>query len=540
MHKFSSAYDYLVCDNCKDIMGDEDAIYYGWSTSRNDVDNTKGNVSPDYVHLCQDCQETHCPECAEKTEKQICRNNMCIDADECRQCGEYVDEGQFCKSKECEEKRNPYLAVDFNSHTAYTVRFIHCDGIDCCAEYTPEFDRVPDGWHHEDDYESGYDLCSECYKEHCPNCGVEREQYTRCKHCLENPYCRGCGHYKDNFGNCNKNNCAKSKKCVCCSGERTGNPRRCTDSECPTYENPYMEFFAMKESSVVICPICGGPTHLNRDTGDFTCDHCGKIVVRSSKNSWVNDFLSIEPNIINEEMIREATSKEVKVFIKKNKKAGWIHEERKNHNVFIWPHAPKGENAVTFAATPSDSRWQKNTEARMKKIVDAYPAPKEEKQAPKQIDLDSIKVPQTPSFYSPGTPAPTTQEKPAEATTPITDESVDARMKAIMDRVLGGPDIFYSTCGGSSGARRHNLDKNKVCDYCKVGTWAERQIALGRHGSPGRMNSKTSEAFHNIQDEDPEEPRNKKAYDKVMGMYNELQISPSEGTTAKSMKWWEN
>lgn len=36
-------------------------------------------------------------------------------------------------------------------------------------------------------------------------------------------------------------------------------------------------------SSVVKCPICGGDTHVNRDTGDFTCDHCGKIVVRANK-----------------------------------------------------------------------------------------------------------------------------------------------------------------------------------------------------------------------------------------------------------------
>ena len=31
----------------------------------------------------------------------------------------------------------------------------------------------------------------------------------------------------------------------------------------------------------IVCPICGGPLHLNRASGDFTCLRCGKIVVRA-------------------------------------------------------------------------------------------------------------------------------------------------------------------------------------------------------------------------------------------------------------------
>lgn len=52
--------------------------------------------------------------------------------------------------------------------------------------------------------------------------------------------------------------------------------------------------FDMKHGSAVLCPICGGPTHLSRDTGNFTCDHCGKIIVRANKSNWV-------PNIFNNE-----------------------------------------------------------------------------------------------------------------------------------------------------------------------------------------------------------------------------------------------
>ena len=124
----------------------------------------------------------------------------------------------------------------------------------------------------------------------------------------------------------------------------------------------------------VTCPICGGKTHVNRDTGDFTCDHCGKIVVRAMKNNFVPNLFEYSP--IKQAVIVEAVNREIKNFIKEISQKGWIVEETKGgHQKAIWPHAPAGQQVEFFASTPSDPRAIDNIKSRIKRKMKQYPAP---------------------------------------------------------------------------------------------------------------------------------------------------------------------
>jgi uncharacterized Zn finger protein (UPF0148 family) len=137
----------------------------------------------------------------------------------------------------------------------------------------------------------------------------------------------------------------------------------------------------MTIASVVTCPICGGPTHLSRDTGDFTCDRCGKIVVRATKNNWVPELFDQKTSIqIESSIIKEAIDKEIKDLIKEMITQGWdVTQTASGHNKGVWPYAPVGEQIEFFGSTPSDPRAIKNIKSRIKRKMKQYPAPTDDR-----------------------------------------------------------------------------------------------------------------------------------------------------------------
>ena len=109
----------------------------------------------------------------------------------------------------------------------------------------------------------------------------------------------------------------------------------------------------MKESSAVICPICGGPTHINRDTGDFTCDHCGKIIVRSMKN---NNWL---PGIFDASFtasfdVEAALSPDVKSIMHDCELRGFEKINNSNYAMYKWPHMPDNWTKPDDVEVPED------------------------------------------------------------------------------------------------------------------------------------------------------------------------------------------
>jgi predicted RNA-binding Zn-ribbon protein involved in translation (DUF1610 family) len=141
-------------------------------------------------------------------------------------------------------------------------------------------------------------------------------------------------------------------------------------------QDPYKEVFGMTTTaSAVVCPICGGPTHVNRDSGDFTCDHCGKMVVRAN-NNWVGSPFDVIASFNVDSFVAEAVQKEIKNFMKEMTGLGWIMDQtRSGHYKATWPHAPAGEKIEFFASTPSDPRASKNIRARFERKMKQYPAP---------------------------------------------------------------------------------------------------------------------------------------------------------------------
>ena len=160
------------------------------------------------------------------------------------------------------------------------------------------------------------------------------------------------------------------------------------------------QIFNNKIGSIIICPICGGPTHVSRDTGDFTCDHCGKIIVRANKNNLIIGFLET-PNTtkINDFLIKETMRSETREYIKLLKSRGWVdfHLNGEGHYEGFWPYAPKkGDpdydwrigNRVTFANTPSDRKWKQNSEKYARRVEKTYPRPIEQDS---NVDIDKQK-----------------------------------------------------------------------------------------------------------------------------------------------------
>ena len=126
----------------------------------------------------------------------------------------------------------------------------------------------------------------------------------------------------------------------------------------------------------VLCPICNGKTHYSRDTGDFICDRCGKIVVRASINKWIPGVFDIAPSVNNELFIFEGVNKEVTNFVKAMTERGWqINLTKAGHYKTIWPYAPKGKQIIFMSSTPSDKRAMRNAKALVNRMESLYPAP---------------------------------------------------------------------------------------------------------------------------------------------------------------------
>ena len=105
-------------------------------------------------------------------------------------------------------------------------------------------------------------------------------------------------------------------------------------------------------SSAVVCPICGGPTHINRDTGDFTCDHCGKIIVRSSRSSWVPSMFDA-PTIASFD-VEASLSPDVKAIMHDCELRGFEKLNNANYAMYRWPHMPDNWTNPDNAEVPED------------------------------------------------------------------------------------------------------------------------------------------------------------------------------------------
>jgi len=375
----------LHCDGpgCDEFAYDDDAGYQGWSESYTNSMNgpgtgrSKSPIWDDNYHLCPHCQEDYCRECAEPLDSGCCVNEDCRNCYKCDKCGEYMDQYDECSNPKCEE--SPH----FRPKKAYRTYETYCDGVDCYASYSPGYDEEPEGWlKKEYAYGDNLDLCPDCQKEHCPNCLSEREQYTLCPRCTETNRCDNCGNYVvDEFGNCQNEKCRNSQKCSCCTGELTSS-NRCTDYRCPAYHNPYSTIDwkkSMKQSSVIVCPICGGPTHLSRDTGDFTCDHCGKIVVRAYKNNWINSMFYANHSNIPKVVIAADFKQSFYNSVKDAVKRGWSYNNVQGVHRFIYKGAPSGtkqkdkvvdvnqtnEAGISFFDNPT---WKNNLERSLSRI----------------------------------------------------------------------------------------------------------------------------------------------------------------------------
>jgi len=148
----------------------------------------------------------------------------------------------------------------------------------------------------------------------------------------------------------------------------------------------------MKQSSAIVCPICGGPTHLSRDTGDFTCDRCGKIVVRANVNHWIPDMFG-DPIIV--EAMHDA-SKDIEQFLKELESRGWIRENRSKNSVkMTWPHyklendtrEPGKRRGYFFIHTGGNKRTLENKRSEANYLETNHPKPEEERvEQPQQTD----------------------------------------------------------------------------------------------------------------------------------------------------------
>jgi len=308
-----------------------------------------------------------------------------------------------------------------------------------------------------------------------------------------------------------------------------------------------MNYENIIQSSVIVCPICGGPTHLNRDTGDFVCDHCGKIIVRASKSNWVPSVFDIQESE-NFDVIA-SNSRESRAFLHDLLKRGWdLKPAGKSATKATWPHftTPQFEgdkNWISVHSTPN-RQTLRNIMAFADRMEKLHPRPNdvtEKKPQNKEYDFDQSAerakqralqaeqrlIGQNPSVQN-ITPQPT--QTPQQEEEPKL--SIDERMQALKDRLNGPAQNYYKSCGGSSGSRMHLSKGDNECDYCKLGKWAERQLALGRAGNPGKMYQSTKNALDNIQAEDPDNPRHKPGYDRSMALYTQANTAPSEGVTS--------
>lgn len=371
------------CDGpgCDEFQNEDDAKYTDWTQSLKPVhfDKIKGNsgLTTDFIHLCPDCQEANCKECGKPLNDYYCDDKKCIASKSCNLCDSHADPWGNCRTEGCKNYLWYYKDLLNNPKLGYQTSYVACDGMDCTEGYHPGYDEEPDGWFHEKyRYGDSLDLCPSCNENSCPSCKTPRKKYSPCPTCADYTSCSNCGKDLNKYHNCESNGCFESKQCHYCGGPLSGSRHECTDEKCGAFFNPYRKLLSMKTGSVINCPICGGPTHLSRDTGDFTCDHCGKIVVRANKNQWINSIFDNTALVATDYFIVEAVKKEIQKIIKDITAQGWtVTQTEGGHQKAIWPHAPAGEQVEFFGSTPSDPRAVKNIKSRIDRKMKQYPAP---------------------------------------------------------------------------------------------------------------------------------------------------------------------
>jgi len=153
-------------------------------------------------------------------------------------------------------------------------------------------------------------------------------------------------------------------------------------------------------------------------------------------------------------MLKYALDKEVKQYLKKLKKRGWVNEEHlpNNHVRLTWPHGPDGDNTITVGSTPSDFRWKLPSFAKVKRIEKAYPAPVVEPKVKPQRVEPEIKTTPTQVITQPAIEeTPEVQAPKTRGRKKMTPEEIEAAR----------PDH-----GTVQGYKFHTNHKEKPCEEC--------------------------------------------------------------------------